>query len=114
VQNLKYLIYFGSQKTRTEFHNGSFGSVSLVSVLGSGSFCPVLDGGLAGASWEESQIIEINMLEGPEMITIDPDIMNSECRILEAHVLEKGIPFAGSEINDLLVGRATGLRSVKY
>jgi hypothetical protein len=60
------------------------------------------------------RIIEINMLEGPEMITIDPDIMNSECRILEAHVLEKGIPSAGSEINDLLVGRATGLRSVKY
>jgi hypothetical protein len=34
VQNRKYLIYFGSQKTRTEFHNGSFGSVSSVSVLG--------------------------------------------------------------------------------
>jgi hypothetical protein len=33
VQNRKYLIYFGSQKTRTEFHNGSFGSVSLVPVL---------------------------------------------------------------------------------
>jgi hypothetical protein len=30
--NRKYFIYFGSQKTRTEFHNGSFGSVS--SVLG--------------------------------------------------------------------------------
>jgi hypothetical protein len=34
VQNRKCLIYFGSQKTRTEFHNGSFGSVSSVSVLG--------------------------------------------------------------------------------
>jgi hypothetical protein len=34
VQNRKYLIYFGSQKTRTEFHNGSFGSVSSVPVLG--------------------------------------------------------------------------------
>jgi hypothetical protein len=34
VQNQKYLIYFGSQKTITEFHNGSFGSVSSVSVLG--------------------------------------------------------------------------------
>jgi hypothetical protein len=34
VQNRKYLIYFGSQKTRTEFPNGSFGSVSSVSVLG--------------------------------------------------------------------------------
>jgi hypothetical protein len=34
VQNRKYLIYFGSQKTKTEFHNGSFGSVSSVSVLG--------------------------------------------------------------------------------
>jgi hypothetical protein len=33
VYNQKYLIYFGSQKTRTEFHNGSFGSVSSVSVL---------------------------------------------------------------------------------
>ena len=54
------------------------------------------------------------MEEGPEAITIDPDITNSKGRILEAHVLEKGIPSAGSEINDLLVGRATGLRSVKY
>jgi hypothetical protein len=34
VQNRKYLIYFGSQKTRTEIHNGSFGSVSSVPVLG--------------------------------------------------------------------------------
>jgi hypothetical protein len=34
VQNQKYLIYFGSQKTRTEIHNGSFGSVSSVPVLG--------------------------------------------------------------------------------
>jgi hypothetical protein len=34
VQNRKYPIYFGSQKTRTEFHNGSFGSVSSVPVLG--------------------------------------------------------------------------------
>jgi hypothetical protein len=34
VQNRKYLIYFGSQKTRTEFHNGSFVSVSSVPVLG--------------------------------------------------------------------------------
>jgi hypothetical protein len=51
VQNRKYLIYFGSQKNRTEIHNGSFGSVSSVPVLGyfgsvrflgSGSFCPGL------------------------------------------------------------------------
>jgi hypothetical protein len=34
VQNRKYLIYFGSQKTRTEFHNSSFGSVSSVPVHG--------------------------------------------------------------------------------
>jgi hypothetical protein len=34
VQNRKYLIYFGSQKTRTEIHNGSFGSISSVPVLG--------------------------------------------------------------------------------
>ena len=34
MQNRKYLIYFGSQKTRTEIHNGSFGSVSSVPVLG--------------------------------------------------------------------------------
>jgi hypothetical protein len=34
VQNRKYIIYFGSQKTRTEIHNGSFGSVSSVPVLG--------------------------------------------------------------------------------
>ena len=60
------------------------------------------------------RIIEINMLEGPEMITIDPDIMNSECRILEAHVLKKGRPSAGSEINDLLIGGTMGLRSVKH
>jgi len=42
VQNRKYLIYFGSQKTRTEFHNGSFGSVSSVSVLGYFGSVPVL------------------------------------------------------------------------
>jgi hypothetical protein len=42
VQNRKYLIYFGSQKTRTEFHNGSFGSVSSVPVLGYFGSVPVL------------------------------------------------------------------------
>jgi hypothetical protein len=34
VQNQKYLIYFGSKKTRTEFLNDSFDSVNSVPVLG--------------------------------------------------------------------------------
>jgi hypothetical protein len=58
-------------------------------------------------------IIKINMLEGPEPITIDPNITNTQCRILEADVLEKGRPSAGSEIYDWLIGRSTGLRPVK-
>jgi hypothetical protein len=37
VQNRKYLIYFGSQKTKTEFHNGSFGFGSQLFWFGSGS-----------------------------------------------------------------------------
>jgi hypothetical protein len=54
------------------------------------------------------------MEESPEAITINPDITNSECRILEVHILKKGRPSAGSEINDLLIGGATGMRSVKH
>ena len=54
------------------------------------------------------------MKESPEAITINPDITNTECRILEAHILKKGKPSAGSEINDLFIGGTTGLCSVKH
>jgi hypothetical protein len=63
---------------------------------------------------KDNWVIEINMEESPEAITINPDITNSECRILEVHILKKGRPSAGSEINDLLIGGATGMRSVKH
>jgi hypothetical protein len=59
------------------------------------------------------RIVKINMLEGPEPITIDPSITNTQCRVLELDVLEKGGPSAGSEICDRLICRSMSLRPVK-
>jgi hypothetical protein len=63
--------------------------------------------------WKDNWIIEIDM-ESPEAITINPDITNTEGRILKAHILKKGRPSAGTEINNLFVGGTTGLRFVKH
>jgi hypothetical protein len=62
VQNRKYLIYFGSQKTKTEFHNGSFGSVSSVSVLDYFGSVPVLCTGLYGAPPDRRQELPSNWI----------------------------------------------------
>jgi hypothetical protein len=54
------------------------------------------------------------MKESPEAITINPGIMNMKGRILESHILKKGRPSAGTEINNLFIGGTTGLRFVKH
>jgi hypothetical protein len=60
------------------------------------------------------RVIKINMLKGPEPITIDPSITNTQCRVLESDVLEKSGPSAGSKICDRLIRRSTSLRPVEY
>jgi hypothetical protein len=53
------------------------------------------------------------MLKGPEPITIDPSITNTQRRVLESDVLEKSGPSAGSKICDRLICRSTSLCPVK-
>jgi hypothetical protein len=64
--------------------------------------------------WKDNWVIEIDMKESPEAITINPGIMNMKGRILESHILKKGRPSAGTEINNLFIGGTTGLRFVKH
>jgi hypothetical protein len=35
------------------------------------------------------KVIKIDMMKGPEPITIDPSITNTQCRVLESELLEK-------------------------
>jgi hypothetical protein len=59
------------------------------------------------------RVVKIHMLKGPEPITIDPSITNTQCRVLESDVLEKSGPSAGSKISDRLIRRLTSLRPVE-
>jgi hypothetical protein len=60
------------------------------------------------------RVIKINMLKGPEPITIDPSITNTQCRVLKSDVLEKSRPSAGSKICDGLIRRSTSHHPVEY
>jgi hypothetical protein len=60
------------------------------------------------------RVVKIHMLKGPEPITIDPSITNTQCRVLESDVLEKSGPSAGSKISDRLIGRSTSHCPVEY
>jgi hypothetical protein len=60
------------------------------------------------------RVIKINMPKGPEPITIDPSITNTQCRVMESDVLEKSWPSTGSKICDGLIRRSTSLRPVEY
>jgi hypothetical protein len=59
------------------------------------------------------RVIKIDMMKGPESITIDSSITNTQCRVLESEILEKSGPSTGSKICDRLICRSMSLRPVE-